>query len=116
VTSTFTPTISPTPTITPTPAPPQVGCDDSYAFPNPATAGTLKIHLQLCQPPDKWKVFVMNTAGQQVAQASSLGAAGGNDLTLSIQGWAHGVYYYLVEIRDASGTRRLKPIKFAVAR
>jgi sugar lactone lactonase YvrE len=113
-----TPTVTPTPTITSTstPAPPPVDCDESYAFPNPATGDKLKIHLQLCKSPDHWTVFVLNTAGQQVMKTTSSGVSGGNDLSLSIQGWAHGVYYYLVEIQDASGTRRLKPIKFAVVR
>jgi hypothetical protein len=115
-TATFTPTITGTPTSTPSPAPPGVDCDGSYAYPNPAFGNTLKIHLQLCQPPDLWKVFVMNTTGQQVAQASATGAIGGNDLSLSIRSWAHGIYYYLVEIDDASGKRRLKPVKFAVIR
>ncbi|HVZ80401.1 MAG TPA: NHL repeat-containing protein [bacterium] len=113
------PTATPTPggpAPTPTPTPPDAGCDGSYAYPNPANGGSLKVHLQLCQPATRWKVFVMNTAGAQIGEASAAGATGGNDLSLSIGGWAYGVYYYLVEIDDASGPRRLKPVKFAVVR
>ena len=122
ITPTLPPTVTPTPTptfsptSTGTPGPPSVGCDQSYSYPNPASGNSLKVHLQLCQPPTLWKVFVMNTTGQEVAQASSPGSVGGNDLALSIQGWAYGIYYYVIEIQEAGGTRRLKPVKFAVTR
>ncbi len=33
-----------------TPTPPDVACDQSYAYPNPVSGNTMKIHLQLCDP------------------------------------------------------------------
>ena len=117
-TVTFTPTITPTPSptsLTHTPTPPDVPCKQSYAYPNPLSGNTLKIHLQLCQP-GQATVFIYNTAGELVTQPSNVGAQGPNDFNLQVSGWSYGIYYYIIQVVDASGSRRLKPQKFAIVR
>lgn len=119
-TKTVTPTVTGTFTITPTataptgtPTPPGVACDQSYAYPNPVAANTMKIHLQLCEP-DQAIVLIYNTVGELVAQVSNPAAQGPNDFTLPVSGWSYGIYYYIIQLDDSSGTRRLKPEKFAI--
>jgi hypothetical protein len=115
--SSFLPTPTPTPTLPPTPtatpSPPSVNCDQSYAYPNPAVGWTLRLHLQLCQP-GRLSLFLYNITGEMVGQSAYDGLSGANDLALSIQGWAPGVYLYRFEVEDADGKRHLKPGKFAI--
>lgn len=115
--SSFLPTPTPTPTLvatpTATPSPPLVHCDESYAYPNPAVGWTLRLHLQLCQP-GRLSLFLYNVTGEMVGQSAYDGLSGANDLALSIQGWAPGVYFYRFEIEDSGGKRHLKPVKFAI--
>ncbi len=110
---TATPTITETPTITATPAPPGLACDQSYAYPNPVSGNTLKIHLQLCES-DQATVFIYNTVGELVDQFAQPAVQGPNDFTLQVSGWSYGVYYYFIQLNSGSGSRRLKPEKFAI--
>ncbi len=119
-----TPTFSPTPTATftptptaptATPTPPGMLCDQSYVYPNPVPGDTLKIHLELCESATV-QVLLYNMAAQKVGSASFTAQRGPNDFTLGVSGWAYGVYYYLIEVDSSSGTRRLKPAKFAIVR
>ncbi len=55
-----------------------------------------------------------NTVGELIGQASNPGVQGPNDFTLQVPGLAFGVYYYIIQVDSASGSRRLKPEKFAI--
>src|SRR5581483_5762542 len=108
-TPSFTPTITPT-FLTYTPTPPGLPCDQSYAYPNPTTGNTLKVHLQLCQTAQV-TIRLYNTAGEKVGQVLDPGAQGPNDYSLDASALAPGIYYYLIQLDSSTGTRRLKPSK-----
>ncbi len=117
-TNSATPTASFTPTATlstSTSAAPDVPCDESYAYPNPIVGNTLKIHLHLCEAAQA-TLLIYNTAGEKVGRASFSATQGPNDFVLQVSGWSHGVYYYFFQLDSASGSRRLKPEKFAIVR
>lgn len=114
LTATPTPTISATPTVlTATPTAPDGSCDQSYAYPDPVTGPSMKIHLHLCETAQVTILFY-NTAGENIGQTVEAASQGPNDFTLQVSGWAYGIYYYLIQVNSASGTRRLKPQKFAI--
>jgi hypothetical protein len=120
VTATFTITPTQTATFTPTataptgtPTPPSVACDQSYAYPNPVSGNTMKIHLQLCEP-NQATVMIYNTVGELVGQLSNPAVQGSNDFVLQVSGWSYGIYYYFIQLDSGSGSRRLKPEKFAI--
>ncbi len=114
-TGTATPTQTPPSPPTGTPAPPDVSCDDSYAYPNPVAGNSFKIHLHLCSP-GRVTIFLYSTIGDKVEQASFTGGLGPNDFSLDTSTLAYGIYYYSIEVDGPPSTRRLKPKKFAVTR
>jgi len=116
-TITFTPTITLTPTITPTPSylgPNGPDPGTSFVYPSPSTTGIVNFAFYMTEGGTA-QVLVWNTSAELVADTSQGLWTGPQKITLSTQGWAKGVYFYRVILRDSSGkTDRLPPDKFLI--
>ncbi len=116
-TITFTPTITLTPTSTPTPSylgpnPPTPGT--SFVYPSPATGGTVNIAYDM-QESGTVQILVWNESAELVADMSRNQWIGTQKMSINIQGWARGVYFYKVVFHYASGkVERLTPGKFLI--
>jgi len=62
------------------------------------------------------KIIVFNAAAVQVASYATNGVPGPNIYPADITRFSHGIYYYFVQTRGASGDRKSKRMKFAVVR
>lgn len=117
-TITFTPTISPTPpSVTPTPSPMPCGGNYvlTYAYPDPASGNQLSIFIQFCENASG-TIRIYDASLQLVSKVPIMGNAGGNSFTVNLNGFSHGIYYYLVELNGPSGKQTSTTQKFAVIR
>lgn len=117
-TITFTPTLSPTPpSVTPTPSP--LPCTGNYimtyAYPDPAPGNQLSIFVQFCEN-GSGTIRIYDASLQLVLKVPIAGNAGGNSFNVNLNGFSHGIYYYLVAIDGPSGKQTSTTQKFAVTR
>jgi hypothetical protein len=117
-TITFTQTLSPTPpSFTPTPT--AMPCEGNYiltyAYPDPAPGNQVSIFVQFCEN-GSGTIRIYDAALQLVKKITVTGNAGGNSFSVNLDGFSHGIYYYLVEYDGSAGKQTSTTQKFAVTR
>jgi hypothetical protein len=119
LTITPTPTITSTLTVTPSPI---VGFGDcsglpiaGYSYPNPATGGNMSVLCNLCET-SSVSIAVYNMVAEKIANYDFLGSSGTNIYSLNIGGFAHGIYFLIIQSSGPSGNRKSGIQKFAVVR
>ncbi len=115
---TATPSITRSPTPTATITPTFVPCGqmiDTYAYPDPAPGNSLTIMIELCEN-GTGNLRIYDAAARLVQNIAITGNAGVNHYPLDLTGYAHGIYYYLVDTNGPSGKQTSSTHKFAVVR
>jgi hypothetical protein len=88
---------------------------DSYSYPNPASGGTMSLFCDLCES-STVVITVYNVAAEKIATYNYPGSDGSNVYSLNIAGFAHGVYFFMMQSTGPSGNRQSGVKKFAIIR
>ena len=75
----------------------------------------MSVLCDLCEP-SSLIITVYNVAAEKIATYNFLGSSGSNIYSLNIAGFAHGVYFLMIQSSGPSGSRQSGVKKFAVVR